>query len=330
STGDVKKTTDHAHGNSIPPSENPTVIAESITPDDSIMLPSSEENTPIAIPPNTKNPKLLKKWYRKLLETIEPPEPEATISSYGIKKLTEILGGNETHILNALITRCEDIRKSGKQITCVLHEPCTRELKLVRKLKRLNILSIRGNIRCPNLLEVLKEHPNISELEISEEGKRISNIGLNIKDDDLRHLESFPKLQKLILNNCLVLSDEGMKHLSQLNLTRLELSGCLKTAKTPGITGSGLANLHPSLQHLQLADNPITDENLHHLAHLTNLEFLGLSGCTEITGTDFGWLENMTQLKRLQLRTHQTRGRRPWQTHKRPDTTPERGIRNTI
>ena len=93
-----------------------------------------------------------------------------------------------------------------------------------------------------------------------------------ITDADLRHLQSFPRLNHLVLKNCRQITDAGLGELS------------------------GLANL----QYLYLNDTPITDAGLVHLAGLASLERLSLAH-TQVTGPGLLQLSGLTKLDYLYL-----------------------------
>ena len=93
-----------------------------------------------------------------------------------------------------------------------------------------------------------------------------------ITDADLRHLQSFPRLNHLVLKNCRQITDAGLGELS------------------------GLANL----QYLYLNDTPITNAGLVHLARLSSLEELSLTH-TQVTGPGLLQLSGLTKLDYLYL-----------------------------
>ena len=110
--------------------------------------------------------------------------------------------------------------------------------------------------------------------------------GTTASDEDLRHLASFPQLQRLSIRSPRI-SDTGMAQLA--GLERLE------TLRLPGaITDKGLQHLG-RLRVLDLIFTAVTDAGLVHLEGLAHLEQLLLLG----TNVPDAGLEHLVGLRNL-------------------------------
>jgi Leucine Rich Repeat (LRR) protein len=143
-----------------------------------------------------------------------------------------------------------------------------------------------------------------------------------ITDEELEIIvEILPNIVDIDMENCLNLTEKGIKSLSRLkNLECLNLEGCeitdswlrhlgglskledLNLSGCEEITGGGLAHLKTlsNLISLDLSScDGITDEGLPHLSGFEHLTHLNLAGCP-ITGDSFASLapvlENLTNL----------------------------------
>jgi hypothetical protein len=94
-----------------------------------------------------------------------------------------------------------------------------------------------------------------------------------VKDDDLRLVGSFSKLEEVNLTNSEI-DDAGLVHLQRLANLR-----CL-TLQSTNITDGGLIHLRHllALRDLNLGHTKITDSGLQHLTSLTGLQHLNLLG----------------------------------------------------
>ncbi len=128
----------------------------------------------------------------------------------------------------------------------------------------------------------------------------------SLSDDDLILLKKFENLNYLDFYfgwgvGEAKLSDNGLKIISELNLTKLEwlmLGYCKK------ITDNSLQYVAKikTLKHLSLASCPqISDTGLANLATSVNLETLDLSNCTGVTDRGLGYLHQMHGLKEISL-----------------------------
>jgi len=144
-----------------------------------------------------------------------------------------------------------------------------------------------------------------------------------LKDDDLRLVATFPKLEELNLSNTDIgdvglahlrglthlrslaleytnITDAGMSTIKEMHrLTKLELAGTI-------ITDSGLAHLSSlsALRELEISDTSITDAGLGHLTKLSGLTRLGMDN-TEISRE--GAAELQKSLPRCAIYCHKTR-----------------------
>jgi hypothetical protein len=115
-----------------------------------------------------------------------------------------------------------------------------------------------------------------------------------LRDDDLIHLDAFPGLENVFLDNAKV-TDAGLKLVGRVErIKRLYLSGTT-------ITDDGLAHLKgmQNLESLTLDDTPITGSGLAHLKTLTNLSELSLLR-TKLTADGFAaGIAGLKELKHL-------------------------------
>ncbi len=139
-------------------------------------------------------------------------------------------------------------------------------LKCFEKLKNLTSLNLAGskifegglkNLRCNNLTNL--DLVGCKIIDINGQDLAI--------DEELEFLP--PTLKRLNLGDCQI-TDKGMKYLvnSAMNLRSLDLSWCR-------ITGHGVQYL-ASLPHLKSLSLSIIDDDMKHLAGLTNLKSLVL------------------------------------------------------
>ena len=156
-----------------------------------------------------------------------------------------------------------------------------------------------------------------------------------LRDESLQHLIHLPNLEYLCLRNCCELSITGLNALTQLKqLKGLALTSC------PALTDKILIDLiqnMPNLEYLDLSYcTTITSEGVRKLAklsnlknlslsswdkylfeptpvnetltilseNLSNLEYLDLSRCRNLTNDNLHYLFNLTKLKSLSLRAN--------------------------
>ena len=118
-------------------------------------------------------------------------------------------------------------------------------------------------------------------------------LGSTITDENLAHLQEFPKLEVLVLGNSQI-KDAGLRHLKGLVNLRELLLGDTQ------ITDAGLLHLAglTKLRILELNNTQITDAGLASLANLTRLEVLDIS-YTQVGNSGLQHLSAMRTLARL-------------------------------
>jgi uncharacterized protein (TIGR03067 family) len=144
--------------------------------------------------------------------------------------------------------------------------------------------------------------------------------GGEVTDELVSRLESFPRLEWLILRGTGV-SDAGLERIEALrSLRNLNLDGCPITdgglkhvaalgklrslgLRHTGITDAGLAELESltQLEELDLAATSVTDRGMDHVRGLTNLRRLRLRYCG-ITDAGLAQLSDLKNLELLDLR----------------------------
>ena len=118
---------------------------------------------------------------------------------------------------------------------------------------------------------------------------------LNVRDEDLAHLESPERIKRLLLGRTDV-SHTGIVQLRDAaELVDLNLDGTSISDESLQVIG-GLKKL----QELDLSNTSISDDGLRHLSELDNLRTLWLSG-TSITDTGLAHLSTLIKLEQLHL-----------------------------
>jgi hypothetical protein len=142
-------------------------------------------------------------------------------------------------------------------------------------------------------------------------------LGHRVTDADLVHLKGLPNLRELYLNMTQV-TNAGLAHVNKLtNLQTLELVGRRQKLTTQGlihlkdikdlrsltltymVNDGGLAHLKNSkkLQSLSLTYMDVTDEDLHEVKGLTDLETLFLFSDSRITDVGMQYLGGLRRLR---------------------------------
>jgi hypothetical protein len=142
----------------------------------------------------------------------------------------------------------------------------------------------------------LKLHPSATDADLArilkkykEHNQKITSVDLyycrNITNAGLKLLSNLP-LTRLNLHGCDI-TDAGLVHLKNLPLTHLDLSLCHK------INGECLAYLSPSLTHLNLGGTSVTSALLSHLKNYSYLTQLTLATCRHIADSDLACLKDL-------------------------------------
>ena len=170
----------------------------------------------------------------------------------------------------------------------------TKELPHLEKLsmRHLKCITYKGFASLQNLT-------NLYSLDISD--------CTYMTDAECIVLQNLKGLQFLNMSHCTI-RDKGLEYLAN-HLTKLQV---LNLSYCSNLTDKGFASLH-NLKELLTLDitgrtvygSPgcsITDQRLAHLAvHLTKLQFLNLSYCMKLTDTGFASLQNLEDLRSLDL-----------------------------
>lgn len=118
----------------------------------------------------------------------------------------------------------------------------------------------------------------------------------SVSNKDMTHIAAFPELQRIILWDCPLVTDEALQYFP--NLSKLETLALCNSS----LTDSGLVQLPKldSIRSLRIEGTQITDEGLKYLSHFTSLTGLELYG-NNITGDGLIHLRNLEQLGYLSL-----------------------------
>lgn len=143
--------------------------------------------------------------------------------------------------------------------------------------------------------------------DLQNRDKSLTQLSIrSLSDNELMQLQQFGQLNYIDFQGGwgieeAKLTDDGLKHLSELNLPKLEelmLGYCNK------ITSDGMQYVAKikNLKYLSLAAcSQITDVGLLKLTSSATIETLDLRGCTGITDRGLGYLKKMTKLKEVLL-----------------------------
>ena len=146
-----------------------------------------------------------------------------------------------------------------------------------------------------------------------------SLTGRHVRDKDLCHLRSLPRLEILTIENCHI-TDDGIANLKQLDLLQslrienvpitdqsLKHIACLPklsylSLESTNITDDGIADLCriATLRHLNLSHTAITDRAVAMLASCASIESLSLNG-TRITDEGLRALQELKELDEISL-----------------------------
>lgn len=150
---------------------------------------------------------------------------------------------------------------------------------------------LRTCVRFANLTKLTLEHiPTLSDITFIHIQylplQELHIISCNISDGALVYFKHLTQLRKLNLTNCCKILGTAFANIKNLPLTYLNL-------KNLKIQNIALTHLPKSLKQLILSRCLyLTDIALSYLKHL-HLEYLSISHCISITGSNFSSLENL-------------------------------------
>lgn len=209
-----------------------------------------------------------------------------------LQPLQNLIGMDLTHCLSLTTSNLKNLLQIKGLLAlklgwCDLKN--TQIKSIAEQLPKLMHLNIQGASHLT--AETFQALTQLSQLE------RLDLSATDVNDAILEPIADLKKLEELYLNDCLNISDEGLKLLqNNKELTVLVLKNC------PKITDAGLAPLAnlPQLVSLDLSDCPkITSSGLSLLAPLEKLAILKLHACSEIVS--LSPLKNLPQLTGLDL-----------------------------
>jgi internalin A len=124
----------------------------------------------------------------------------------------------------------------------------------------------------------------------------VSLEGKKIDDTVMKHLEAFPELRTLEVQECPI-TDEGVR--SVRGLKRLQT---VRFRFIHGITDKGAESLKDltNVEWLELDSTKVTDEGLQYLSGMTKLRQLDLRN-TPVAGKGFVHLKDLTALEEIDL-----------------------------
>lgn len=159
--------------------------------------------------------------------------------------------------------------------------------------RALSCLRVLDLTRCANMDDTQLAHlmPHCRALE------HLTLTGCDVTDFGLASVVGMP-LKRLELNACAEVTDVGLEMLSSLagTLEYLDLTDCVKVTCARGTRG--VSHL-TKLEWLGLGGTNVADDGMQSIAPLTNLWFLDLGDCSEVT--DLMPLSGLTALQVLFL-----------------------------
>jgi hypothetical protein len=235
-----------------------------------------------------------------------------------------VIGGSKIHDLLRQRYEADQIGRAGLQFTYGVSDATTGQWLLTK-------LGLAGEQRGPIKVVMCKNDEAIVVLGESLEaipdfhclifGLAVTDAGLSslaayehyparwitvmktqITDQGLHNLTAWKELYGLNLNSCSGITNDGLKHLKDLDGLRDLWLIQAKSVPGIGITDAGLAHLAHlgELTNLGLKGLLITDDGLVHLQSLQALVQLGISNCP-ITDTGLMYLRSLRSLRKLTL-----------------------------
>lgn len=234
-------------------------------------------------------------YFIDFLASLEP-----TLKTLDLRANYKLKGPN----IAELVTRQPNITNLNLSGCIKLTDEC---LAFVSSLKYLQYLDLAGCKGTPDGLAHLSrlmflQSLNLCGCDITNEHikylaevKSLGDLNLSqcnkITKFGVRHLKCLEFLRVLNLHNCWQLGNQAMKHLAEMKLRLLDVSGCM--IGDPGV--AFLAGIG-TLRSLNLsACVQVTDASIAHLAG-TNLHSLDLSRCSEITNVGVSSLPPLLEL----------------------------------
>lgn len=209
---------------------------------------------------------------------------DATISDERLKRGIPVPAGR------AYLLGQSPITDEGLEALLSKHQPAVLDISftdvkgkgllLLAQCKDLQRLDVSG---LPVTTEVLERIPSSKLTNLSLASTKVDSSGLAA-------IARMPNLVSLKVHNCPNVTDEGLKHLKNKQLTTLSVKYCKISAKS-------LCDF-PELVRLDMDYVPCTDEDVKRLSKLPKLRMLQLAGA-KITPASLKYLEQMPHLTLL-------------------------------
>ena len=189
---------------------------------------------------------------------------------------------------------CEEISEASLSVLHFLPQ-----LEVIRLRNCAAVFSLEALADCRRLKKVDLSYNEHLDFKVLASLIRLENLeclvlenNSSLEDDHLKVLQQFPRLKSLDLADCQSVTDAGLVHLGDLNLTELNLSGCSK------INGAGFAEFKSlTLESLVLNSCRIDDAGLLNLARFSGLKKMDLESNQAIRGTGLSVLGNFRRLE---------------------------------
>ena len=166
----------------------------------------------------------------------------------------------------------KDIRKALEEDQAIIEELSKAGVNFDGKLFFAHFDGVRGTDALVGRLADLSDQKRLTTMHVRLRGSDITDAGLAAIGC------RFKAVGRLTLSGTAV-TDAGLRNLVGLRVEFLHLDGCA------GVTDAGIASIvrMKGLEGVELNGTPVTDAGLERLAALSDLEYLSLHNCPNVT-----------------------------------------------
>lgn len=223
-----------------------------------------------------------------------------------IKRFADLKGLiiSEMNIKNQSLNTISDIRSIVELNLAGCKGFTAKGLQYLERLKLLRSLNLASLDTLRDLELDESDMKFIMKLKLLE---YLNLQGCYIRDRHLKCLSKLSKLKELVLYGCINITDNGVKHLSNivsLKKLNLETIPINKMGENHNISDKGLKSLEKlaNLNELNLSGcHAITDKSMNTLDNFRYLTVLLLNDCDNITDNGLKFIENLEYLQKLSL-----------------------------
>lgn len=223
------------------------------------------------------------------------------ISSISLRHFSSMVLLQELHL-----TGCRKVGDNGLAAISSLSRMKTLSLGHCKHITDTGLLHI-SSLRCLENLDIEKcvriTDAGMAHICIHLAGLTTLNLDgcVNLTDITLLNVASLFALENLNMSDCVAITDQGLRLMSQnlLFLTTLDLSGCVQVSDV-GVTNY-VCHM-PMLETLSLSSSNITDIGVADVCrHLKKIKWLSLAQCQHITDRNLPMLIALPALKMVAL-----------------------------